>query len=506
MRRVAAILFSLAAVTSAASAVATAPAAGAQVPPDDPGRGLIYSGLRRAGPESICNGAFEILSHRGLPTDRVRCTHGPDPVPADLDPRPGEDPGFRTGPAPPAGPEIAPVPTTAAAAAAGSVGCYGDGTDGYRVQLVYARDATSPDRFGDFEARFRDWAARADDVFNSSAAETGGIRHVRFVTDASCRPVIQRITLSAAAVGDFSTTLDELDAGGLNRTDRKYLLWVDTDQPKYCGIALTYDDVNPDRTPGSNVNNGNPQYPGLVGRVDRRCWGQANLVEAHELLHTLGGVQSARTHPADAPPHATNNFHCFDESDRLCYADGAPGGDPVTGPVFRADGTPTSLQFLCPASHEALLDCNHDDYFSTRPPAGSWLASHWNTADSAWLATGPAAGTPGSTAAGSAWFTDGTKAHRGPAGATIKVFATNAQAHVPLQLVTGRNGVIPSQPCALDLVAANPTVIQASAEGSVAPVTGTVNRLPGTYQVCFAQVDPVSGSRVVTGVSTFTVQ
>jgi hypothetical protein len=33
-----------------------------------------------------------------------------------------------------------------------------------------------------------------------------------------------------------------------------------------------------------------------------------------------------------------------------------------------------------------------------------------------------------------------------------------------------------------------------------------VNRLPGAYQVCFAQTDPVSGQRVVTGVSTFTVE
>jgi hypothetical protein len=174
--------------------------------------------------------------------------------------------------------------------------------------------------------------------------------------------------------------------------------------------------------------------------------------------------------------------------------------------VFNAFGTATSLMNICPATHEALLDCNHDDYYSTSPPANNWLATHWNTANSAFLATGPQPGTPGTAAAGSTWFSDGTKSHSGPSGTVVRVFGTNAIANVPYQLVTGRNGVVPSQPCGLDLVPANASVVHAGPNGLIPTVTGTISRLPGVYQLCFAQTDPVTGSRTVTGVSTFTVQ
>ena len=493
MRRVIPVLLSLAALVTGATAVAVAPPAAAQVPRDDPGRGLIYSGLRRAGADSPCRGGYEVLSRRRDATDPRRrgCTHGPDPVPAGVDLRPGQDPTFVPADISPSGAGIADGTSP------GKVGCYGNGTDGYRVQLMYAREASSPDRYAEYEARFREWAARVDDIFSASAAKTGGIRHVRYVTDSQCRPVIERITLPGGAMNDFSDLLDELDARGIDRVDRKYLIWVDTSKSSYCGIATTWDDFDASTTPGVNANNGNPDYGPFVARIDTRCWGQQHSVEAHELLHTFGGVLGWSS-PAQAPPHATNKGHCTDESDRLCYADGEPG-------VFKPDGTSTSIKFVCPGTHEVLLDCGNDDYYSANPPAGNWLATHWNSANSAWLAKAPPAGTTTSTVAGNAWYSNGTRSASGPWGTTISVYATNVLANVPYQLVTGRNGVNPSQPCALDLVVVNAAVVHAGPNGVIGRVTGTVNRLPGTYQVCFAQIDPVSGSRAVTGVVNFTV-
>jgi hypothetical protein len=50
------------------------------------------------------------------------------------------------------------------------------------------------------------------------------------------------------------------------------------------------------------------------------------------------------------------------------------------------DGPGTHLRLnVCPFSHQQLLDCGHDDYFSTSPAAGTFLATHWNTANNRFL-------------------------------------------------------------------------------------------------------------------------
>ena len=340
--------------------IAPAVSASAQSLPDDPRRGLIYDGLRRSGVNSLCDGAFEaFLDVRVAAMKDVLCTHGPDPAPEGVDVRENQEPD-------PAAELAFPSPSTAGEA--GPVPCYGTGTDGYRVQLIYARSSTRSDRYAAYASSFRLWAARLNQVIVDSAAETGGIRNIRFVTDAGCNPVVDRVVLSSTAMSKFSSMVSELHARGYARTDRKYLVWADTNV--YCGIGEIYIDDSADATPGRNYNNGHPWVQGAIGRVDNGCWGQANPVEAHELLHLLGGVQATA-------PNATPGYHCTDESDRLCYADGSGGG---------------SVRQLCATQHERLYDCNHDDYFSTAPPPGSYLSSHWNTANSGFLTAQQPAG------------------------------------------------------------------------------------------------------------------
>ena len=99
-----------------------------------------------------------------------------------------------------------------------------------------------------------------------------------------------------------------------------------------------------------------------IARSDNGCWGYS---EIHELFHGLGAVQLSA-------PNSAGNYHCDDEYEVMCYLD--------------SSGTP--MRKVCDAAHENLLDCNHDDYFNTAPDPNSYLATHWNTADSPFLSSG----------------------------------------------------------------------------------------------------------------------
>lgn len=308
--------------------------------------------------DARCGAAYR-LAGVGVDIHGVRCTHGPDPAPG------GATTGHRR-----TTDELAASAstTTSTSTADAAVPCYGDGTTGNRVQAVYARAADVPDRYDELATMLPQWAAAADAVFADSAAETGGVRHVRWVTDAGCNLVVHRVTLSTAGDDTMSNTINELRAQGLNRSDRKYLVWMDA--AVFCGMSEHRSD---DTAGPSNANNFGPS----VARVDSICWGRGAPVEAHELMHALGGVQ-------DSAPHSTGQAHCTDESDIMCYP----------------DSSGMAMTYACESAHEARFDCNHDDYYSTAPPAGTYLATHWNSASSSFLATaapGGSAESPSST-------------------------------------------------------------------------------------------------------------
>ncbi len=351
-----------------------------QVPTDQPELGLVYSGLTPAKKGAECVGGYEVTG----PGD---CTHGPDAPPPGLDLKHevaavtapvavpqvpsrdtatgpteadviGDQSTFDVSSATPAdstaeaGPGATAGATAEAVVGPNGVVCEGDGVSGKRVQVLYVRDAATASRFGQFVGSVRTFAAGVDAIYDGSANETGGSRHLRYVTTPDCNVDIREAEVPAGTMDNFGTMISALKTLGFNRTDRKYMVFGESSV--YCGIGNFPGD---DRPGSNNRSNVGPHY----GRSDRSCW--AASVAAHELGHNLGAV-------SNNAPNSSKAGHCVDEFDVMCYKD-----------------TPTTVLVTKCAdrAHDKRLDCNHDDYYSTNPAAGSFLATHWNVANNEFL-------------------------------------------------------------------------------------------------------------------------
>jgi RTX calcium-binding nonapeptide repeat (4 copies) len=340
------------------------------------------AGLERARPGSRCAEVGYEVDIRG---PGKFCSHGPDPAPA------GVDLGDRV-----ATSEITDSITSASSATFPCVDG-DDGTSGLRVEAIYARADSTPDRYTAVVDALR--TSALEDVQDVVTNSSGDARSVRFVTEPAtgggCQVVVHNEELSEFGDDDIYGMVDELRALGYNRHDRKYLVWMDvpaggTGGPEICGLGA----MAVDETEGTwNANNGRPDMAGgQMARIDTACWGSVlpnteTPVEAHELFHTLGAVQ-ANSPNSTANPSNPPGAHCTDNYDVMCYdddgyddgvfndlTDGMAGDEPMT--IDCAD-----------LANERLLDCGNDDYFSLNPAPGSYLANNWNTANSSFLVGG----------------------------------------------------------------------------------------------------------------------
>ncbi|MER7770916.1 hypothetical protein [Kitasatospora sp. NPDC096140] len=246
------------------------------------------------------------------------------------------------------------TPSPSKAPAGTEVVCDGDGTTGFRVQVLYVH-GPDQDQFAAYKNSMKKWAADVDVIYRASAEQTGGNRHVRYVTDADCTASVLDIEVPAAALGNFGATNDALVAQGFNRRDRKYMLF--TDAHVYCGLGNFAAD---DRPGQDNPSNFGPSY----ARVDAGCW--SAHAAAHELGHNLGAVNNSA-------PDSSKHSHCVNQWDLMCYK----------------DTSATQLKSVCPDyTNYDRLDCTHDNYYSTNPKPGGYLSSHWNVADNQFLIGG----------------------------------------------------------------------------------------------------------------------
>lgn len=218
-----------------------------------------------------------------------------------------------------------------------------------QVQLMYVRPSGAPDNYQTFASVIRRIATEADALFDLSAHKTGGHRHIKFVQDEAGQLDVLSVELPAGTIpktmAQMMTDLGHADP------NRKYVLFVDASHAGSCGYATSY----VDNRPGSdNLNNT------LTGHavLGLGCWNAHTM--AHEVVHLLGGVQPDS-------PNGTWGRHCTDEHDLMCFSD----------PPFYP-----RLTYPCPMGQGSMLDCGNDDYFHTSPEPGSYLAEHWNVANS----------------------------------------------------------------------------------------------------------------------------
>jgi hypothetical protein len=247
------------------------------------------------------------------------------------------------------------------------VECFGNGTQGKRVQVMYVRDVDTPDGFATWKASIGAWAVGGDRIFRDSAAKTSGSHRIRFVHDEYCNLSILDVVVDDVddlAGDDLDPLKDLVDALGYDGPNRKYLMFVDN-ATAMCGRGTRKNDDSPGQ---DNISNGLPNGEAGYVRIDfdKGNCNPEDWIVAHELSHNLGAVQLTA-------PNSNGQGHCIDDGDRLCQDDG-------TG----------LLTTVCTAADaEVQLDCNNDDYFHTNPPAGTYLDTNWNIANSDFLQAEP---------------------------------------------------------------------------------------------------------------------
>ncbi len=254
-----------------------------------------------------------------------------------------------------------------------------------QVKVVYAYAADRPNRF----AQWRD-ALQADVAITQRflSAQSGGQKAMRFDMGTSCGPQFTDLQdrrapgPHASYAGDFraiSAPCSARSRGG----PRDAIILADglsASGVEY-GLGETVMGAAGERPGPSNPHNGGGLSAVLFSRDDaaaptttRRGWWPEGFL--HEITHMLGAVQWGAPHSTQPPGgNAAQYGHCWQGADVMCYTEDAGAAHPMQMDCAAIAGTITQT-----------FDCGRDDYFNPAPAAGSYLATHWNTYDSAFLA------------------------------------------------------------------------------------------------------------------------
>jgi hypothetical protein len=248
-----------------------------------------------------------------------------------------------------------------------------------KIRVVYAYTSDQANRFAAFANMIQ---GDVKGMVEKIGGESGGTKGVRFDLGTACGPQYVDITTVALPqpesyyeVGTddqlFRIKSDVSAALGPSPVKRDYLVFPDQIGTAGGGRAELAEDEQPGSENASNAGGmfAMTWYASYWSSTSVSVIAQRRDVHLHELGHNIGAVQ------ANSPNHSSGH-HCIDEWDVMCYDDDGSGSATVlTEPKPCSDGSAAAQYF----------DCNRDDYFNPSPPAGSYLATHWNTYNSVFL-------------------------------------------------------------------------------------------------------------------------
>src|SRR4051812_9876404 len=256
-----------------------------------------------------------------------------------------------------------------------------------QFKVVYAYAADRPNRF----AGWKD-AIQADVaiVQRFLSAQDGGTKGLRFDMGTSCGAQYVDIQVGPLP-GPRSAFRDNFPAvsfavqRALGRAagPRDAIVFADGlsgDGQEY-GLGETIMGADGEQKSAGNVHNGGGLTSVLFSRDGAAApgaakWGWWPEGMLHEMTHNLGAVQWGAPHSTEPRGQTLPQYgHCWQGKDVMCYTEDGGAAHPM---VQDCAGLPGAI----PQNY----DCGRDDYFNPAPAAGSYLATHWNTYDSAFLA------------------------------------------------------------------------------------------------------------------------
>jgi hypothetical protein len=256
-----------------------------------------------------------------------------------------------------------------------------------QFKVVYAYAADRPDRFAGWRDALQ---ANVAVIQRFLSAQDGGTKALRF--DMGTRCGAQYVDIQVVPLpGPRSSYADNFTAisGAVDRAlgttagPRDTLVLADglSGSAQEYGLGESVMGSTGEVKGASNVHNRGGLTSVLFSRDGAAApgtakWGWWPEGMLHEMTHNLGAVQWGAPHSTQPAGQQLPQYgHCWQGADVMCYTEDAGAAHAMVQDCATLPGA-------IPQNY----DCGRDDYFNPAPAAGSYLATHWNTYDSVFLA------------------------------------------------------------------------------------------------------------------------